>query len=127
MNHLLSGVKEVRICIDGADELAEKDQSNIISGLLPLAQGSILGTLCKMLFTSRDIRPISKHLAKHVTIALSEERMSIEPAISIYIKDSLADFREQMTGMGRQHDLVDRIEHDLVVKAEGLGSYKVPM
>lgn len=119
ISYLLNGLEETRICVDGVDECAETDQSQVILGLLPLARPQESGGRCKILFTSRDIRSISRHLAKYPTMALSAERSFIEPAIRNFVHESLPDFPDQVAYEGHQ-DMVNRIEQDIVAKAEGL-------
>ena len=119
---LLSGVKESRICIDGVDECADKDQNQILGALLPLVQSTTMatGACCKILFTSRDIRSISRYLKKHPTVALNEERRSVDAAIDAFIHDKLQAFRNEIENVGQQQDLVDGVERELVSRAEGL-------
>ena len=120
---LLSGVEESRICIDGVDECAEKDQAQILGGLLPLAQPStstIDPPSCKILFTSRDIRSISRHLKKNTTVALSEERRFVDASIKSFIHDELQVFRNETELVGQQEQIVDGVKHELVSRAEGL-------
>ena len=117
---LQRGTSELYICVDGIDECADKDQAQIILGLTPLVQPQDTGSNCKILFASRDIRAISKHLKKYTTVALTQERRFIESAIQSYVHDSLLRLRDQGQFKEQQKDLIDRVEHDLVVKAEGL-------
>ena len=117
ISNLISSTKDVRIVIDGLDECLDKDQSNIVTSLLPFTQTT--STICKLLFTSRDLRLISRHLKKHLTVALSDERLFIENGIKSYVEDSLSSFQDQLESLGQDKDLVTRIQHDLTAKADG--------
>ena len=122
---LSSATRELRICIDGVDECAEKDQTQIISAILPLVQQSASNTLCKVLFATRDTRPLARHLAKFATISLTEERSLIDPAIKGLVQASLPSLSRQIGDDSPQNDLIARIEHDLVTKAEGTKKSKI--
>ncbi|KAI4141626.1 MAG: hypothetical protein LQ340_007585 [Diploschistes diacapsis] len=52
-------------------------------------------------------------------MALSAERSFIEPAIRNFVHESLPDFPDQVAYEGHQ-DMVNRIEQDIVAKAEGM-------
>ena len=119
ISHLSSAIKDLRICIDGIDECSGKHQVQIISGVLPLAQLPASNTVCKVLFASRDIGSLSKHLAKYTTICLTEERSAIEPAIKGLISESLPRLEGKLNALDQNDDMFARIEHDLVAKAEG--------
>ena len=123
---LVASSKDVRICIDGLDECAKKDQASIILSLLPFINTPAAGTVCKILLTSRDIQSISKHLKERVTISLSEERQFIDPAIKYYIQESTNSLQGQLENLGQQEDLVARIQNELVAKADGNCTHGFP-
>ena len=116
---LLSVTNRSYICVDGIDECTAKDQTQIINGILSLVQPSAADANRKALFTSRDIRTISKHLKTFTTVALSEQRNFVDAAIKSYVRDHLTNFRDQMENVGSSIDLVPKIEHELVSRAEG--------
>ncbi|KAK2802065.1 hypothetical protein FQN51_004975 [Onygenales sp. PD_10] len=116
---LLSAVNHVRLVIDGIDEFPEKDQKQIISDLIPLACVAATGAECKLLFSSRDIQPISRTLARQRTVSLSDERKAIDGAIKSFIRDNLTDATPHFRGKGLE-SIIDTVEEELIQKANGM-------
>ena len=116
---LLSSLPSVRIVIDGLDEFDRIHHDQILKDLLPFASARNAESICKILFTSRDIVPISKHLVKYSKICLSDERGSIDVAIQSFIKDSLVDIRHNLDDRRVGSLEMGKIEQDLIEKAEG--------
>lgn len=115
---LLTAEKNVRIVVDGVDEFPEKDQKQVISDLIPLASISGTGIECKILFSSRDIPPISKQLARYSTICLSSERKAIDAAIKSYICHNLTSLNPHFMD-ARLKDIMNSVEEELINKAQG--------
>jgi hypothetical protein len=86
---LLLSIPSVRIVIDSLDEFEQKDQSQIITDIIPFASANDIRTVCKVLISSQDINPITKHLLKRPIISLNKERAAIDAAIQSFVKHSL--------------------------------------
>jgi hypothetical protein len=116
---LLLSIPSIRIVIDGLDEFEQKDQSQILNDVIPLASASNLGAVCKILILSRDINPISKHLSKRSTISLSKERAAVNAAIQSFVQHSLIDIRRNLDDMNVDSSITAKVERDLIEKADG--------
>ncbi|KAK2755707.1 hypothetical protein FQN54_005857 [Arachnomyces sp. PD_36] len=116
---LITAENHVRIVVDGIDEFPEKDQKQIINDLIPLASIAETGAESKILFSSRDIQPISKQLSRYPTVCLSGEREAIDAAIKSYIGHSLANLRPQFMDT-RCKDIMNSVEKELIKKAQGM-------
>jgi hypothetical protein len=116
---LLLSIPSVRIVIDGLDEFEQKDQSQILNDIIPFASASDAGAVCKVLISSRDINPITKHLSKRSTISLNKERAAIDAAIQSFVQYSLIDIRRNINEKNVDNSIMAKIERDLIEKAEG--------
>jgi hypothetical protein len=115
---LLSSIPSVRIIIDGLDEFEQKDQSQILNDLVHFASTQNSNAICKILFASRDIPTIARHLSKRITVSLNEERESITQGIRSYVSHKLREIRVNFGAMIGD-EVIARIECDLIEKAEG--------
>lgn len=116
---LLLSIPSVRIVIDGLDEFERKDQNQILNDVLPFASPSDIGAVCKVLISSRDIYPISKHLSKRSTISLNKERAFINAAIQSFVQHSFVDIRQKLDDMNVDSSITSEVERDLIEKADG--------
>jgi hypothetical protein len=116
---LLLGIPSVRIVIDGLDEFEPKDQSQILNDILPLASTNDGGAVCKVLISSRDINPITKHLSRKSTISLSKERAVVNSAIQSFVQHCLLDIHRNLDDMNIDISILAEVEHDLIEKADG--------
>lgn len=116
---LLSAEKHVRIVLDGIDEFPDKDQKQVISDLIPFAAVFATGAECKILFSSRVVRPISRNLARQPTISLSNERKAIDAAIKSFVRCNFKEIRPQFMGKDLEK-IMDSVEQALTHKANGM-------
>jgi putative cell wall-binding protein len=117
---LLLSIPSVRIVIDGSDEFEQKDQSQILKDIIPLASASDMGTICKVLISSRDINPIAMHLSKRSTISLNKERAAVNAAIQSFVQHNL---RQNLNELNIDSSIMAKVERDLIEKADdGLNS-----
>jgi len=116
---LLQGFRITRIVVDGLDECDESDQKDIIEDLRRLAGVSPSGSICKILFVSRDISSISQHLRKMSSINLSFERTAIDSAIKSFVISKLDPVREKVLHMNLGSGLIDSISSEILEKADG--------
>jgi hypothetical protein len=109
----------VRIVIDSLDEFEQKDQSQIITDIIPFASANDIRTVCKVLISSQDINPITKHLLKRPTISLNKERAAIDAAIQSFVKHSLINICKSLDDMKVDNSIIAKVEQNLIEKAEG--------
>lgn len=114
---MLQSVQQVRIVIDGLDELDEKDHSNVLKLLLTFI--TMTGADVKMLVASRDVKHISKMLRRYTTLKLNDERQAIEAAIKSYVHFDIADLRTRFGHTYMGQTVVGEVEDRLVEKSDG--------
>ncbi|KAF2458815.1 hypothetical protein BDY21DRAFT_212358 [Lineolata rhizophorae] len=93
---LLSSAQASRIVVDGLDELPYADQRQVLLDLLPLASvktRDASSSICKIIFTSRDIPQISKQLGRRPQINLNKEKEQLRVAIQLYVQHRLAEIQ----------------------------------
>lgn len=116
---LLLSISSVRIVIDSLDESEQKDQTQILNDIIPFASASDIGAVCKILISSRDISPISRHLSRRSTISLNKERLAINAAIQSFVQHSLINIRQNLNNMSIDSSIMAKVERDLIEKADG--------
>ncbi|KAK6855680.1 hypothetical protein PG995_007831 [Apiospora arundinis] len=116
LQNMFSLTKELRLVIDGIDEVASSEHRKLLRDLLQLTKST---PNLKLLLVSQDISTISVHLAKHSKITMSEERSSIEKDLGLIVRDSL----EEIAGLhGDQigKEVMSQLESSILTKAEGM-------
>ncbi|KAK4221969.1 hypothetical protein QBC38DRAFT_460884 [Podospora fimiseda] len=114
---ILPDFEEIRLVVDGVDELPTSEHKKIIKDLLELAKTSN-GTL-KLLFSSQDLPSIRPWLEKKPALALSHEQKLIMCDIELLVESSMEDLDESFGGA-----LPDQLKKDLTMgilaKANGM-------
>ncbi|KAK7960375.1 Vegetative incompatibility protein HET-E-1 [Apiospora saccharicola] len=116
LQNLFSLAKDLRLVIDGIDEIAPSEHQILLKDLLQLTKAA---PNLKLLLVSQDISTISKPLSKQSKLRMSDERSSIEKDLTLIVRDSL----EEIIGFhGDQigKDVLGQLERDILKKAEGM-------
>ncbi|KAK3989022.1 hypothetical protein QBC44DRAFT_359506 [Cladorrhinum sp. PSN332] len=106
---ILPDFEEVRLVVDGVDELPTSEHKPIIKDLLDLVKRSN-GTL-KLLVSSQDLPSIRPWLEKKPALPLSHEQNLIMRDIGLLVQSSMEDLDESFGGA-----LPDQLREDLVSK-----------
>ncbi|KAI8622934.1 hypothetical protein F5Y19DRAFT_468906 [Xylariaceae sp. FL1651] len=115
--HLLQHVDDLRIVVDGVDEVSSSIHRNLIKDLLSLTK--LPDTKCRLLVVSQDVPSISTQLARAPRLSLNEESRSIERDLSMIIDDRLEDINDQHSG-ALGEDVICSVKRDILAKAEGM-------
>lgn len=103
----------VRLVVDGLDECGLGDQRQILHELLELLKDN--EDKIKILLSSREGVYISKRLKKVPTISLTDNSVSVERDIHLYVRQHLLEIRSK----GFHQHIIDEIELSVVKKAKG--------
>ncbi|KAK8013246.1 hypothetical protein PG991_009517, partial [Apiospora marii] len=110
----LSG--DIRLVVDGIDEIAPSEHRNLLKTLLDLTKST---QNLKLLLVSQDIPTIAQRLSKQSKLRMSEEKGSIEKDLGLIIRDKLEDITE-LYGDQIAEDVITKLESDILKKAEGM-------
>ncbi|KAK7908998.1 hypothetical protein PG985_014876 [Apiospora marii] len=110
----LSG--DIRLVVDGIDEIAPSEHRNLLKTLLDLTKST---QNLKLLLVSQDIPTIAQRLSKQSKLRMSEEKGSIEKDMGLIIRDKLEDITE-LYGDQIAEDVITKLESDILKKAEGM-------
>lgn len=115
LQDLLSLTEELRLVIDGIDEVAPSEHRNLFRDLLQLTKSS---PTLNVLLVSQDIPTIARQLSKQKELKMSEERKSIDKDLGLIVKDSLEDI-VQMYGNQITEEDVQKLQTKILEKANG--------
>jgi hypothetical protein len=112
---LLATFDDMRIVIDGVDELGESDHRRFLNDIIFV---STANPACKLLVSSQELSSISTVMAKKSTMFIGEEDVNIQKDISAIAESALRDIN------ARNHNFMDdatlRSSCDKILsKAEG--------
>ncbi|KAK8109245.1 hypothetical protein PG984_015046 [Apiospora sp. TS-2023a] len=116
LHNLFSLAGDLRLVIDGIDEISPSEHQILLKDLLQLTKAA---PNLKLIVVSQDISTISKPLFKQNKLRMSDERCSIEKDLSLIVRDSLeeiAGFHGDQIGK----DVLGQLESDILKKAEGM-------
>ncbi|TVY25509.1 Vegetative incompatibility protein HET-E-1 [Lachnellula hyalina] len=113
LEKLVQAIPSIRIIVDGLDEYPLSDQRTILNELLSLSK--LPGGQCRILFSNRESENINRRLNGKPTISLRDENVDLKKDIGLYVHAELDSFRGDFG-----NDLIDRIERQIVAKADGM-------
>ena len=119
---LLSVLDNVRIIVDGLDELENREHKPVLQELISLTTTSNLGN-CKLLLSSREVQTITRLLSKRPTLRLSEERKFIAQAIHAYVHHIFSDLQDRFHELFVAEETLNEIEDKIVERSEGMFLY----
>ncbi|KAK4164640.1 hypothetical protein QBC43DRAFT_45733 [Cladorrhinum sp. PSN259] len=114
---VLPNFEEIRLVVDGVDELPATEHKSVIKDLLELAKKAN-GSL-KILISSQDLPSIRPWLGAKPTLPLSHERDFIMRDIQILVQSSMEDLDESFGG-GLPEQLRDELTSQILEKADGM-------
>lgn len=88
LQNLCTLTGDLRLVIDGIDEVASLEHRNLLRDLLQLTK---FAPNIHLLLVSQDISTISLQLSKQNKLPMSEERSSIEKDLGLIVRDSLEE------------------------------------
>ncbi|KAF4546252.1 uncharacterized protein LTHEOB_4249 [Lasiodiplodia theobromae] len=124
LTDLLSGIPSSRLVIDGIDECEPEEQKFIIQEFSRLTSQGGSAHICKVLFSSRDIPTVSRHLrtkkSKASELPLAREEIAVRAAIKSVVDKRLLDLQDDWDEIDPDPEIVKRVKHELVEKANGM-------
>ncbi|KAI0537717.1 hypothetical protein GGR58DRAFT_470502 [Xylaria digitata] len=114
---LIQYYDDLRIIIDGVDEVSASVHQLLIKELLSLARHR--EARCRLLIVSQDLPSISSQLLRIPRLSLNEERESIEKDLSLIIHSRLQDINDLHQGALGAATILS-ITNDILAKAEGM-------
>ena len=112
LEKMIASLPTIRIVIDGLDECPQSEQEEIIEDLLRI-RGRVSGA-CKVLFSSRKHRTISKYLQSKPTLRLDDNAENVNATIASFVQPRLQYLRT-----GFDPIIVDELGSQLLSKANG--------
>jgi hypothetical protein len=121
LSQLFIQVDDMRLVVDGLDEVAEGEHRALVKGLLRLVQDQ---TSARLLLVSQDIPSISRQLPKRARLSMNDERLkeAVSKDIALIVGstmdeliDDLVDTSSVIIGREEREALVAAISN----KAEG--------
>lgn len=123
LTDLLSGIPSSRLVIDGIDECEPEEQKFIIQEFSRLTSQGGTAHTCKVLFSSRDIPTVSRHLrtkkSKVSELPLAREENAIRAAIRSVVDKRLLDLQDGLDEIDPDPEILKKVKHELVEKANG--------
>ncbi|TVY46999.1 Vegetative incompatibility protein [Lachnellula occidentalis] len=113
LEKLVQAIPSIRIIVDGLDEYPLSDQRTILNELLSLSK--LHGAQCRILFSNRESENINKRLNGRPTISLRDQDVDLKNDIGLYVHAELDRLRGDFGNA-----LIDRIERQIVAKADGM-------
>ncbi|KAI0521714.1 hypothetical protein F5B22DRAFT_662043 [Xylaria bambusicola] len=114
---LIQHFDDLRIIIDGIDELSTSVHRPLIKELLFLTGHR--QEKCRLLIVSQDLPSISSELSRIPRLSLNEERSSIEKDLSLIVQARLQEIDDTYQG-ALGVDTILSIKNDILAKAEGM-------
>ncbi|KAF5231060.1 hypothetical protein FAUST_9501 [Fusarium austroamericanum] len=113
---LMTAFQDLRIIIDGIDEVSYSQHRELIKTLASLAEVQIN---CKILFASQNIPTIFSSLKSKPQLKLGEKTLSIEKDIDLIVAASLQELSDRHDG-GIPGSVLASIGKSIQEKAEGM-------
>lgn len=123
LTDLLSGIPSSRLVIDGIDECEPEEQKFIIQEFSRLTSQGGPAHICKVLFSSRDIPTVSRHLrtkkSKASELPLAREENAVRAAIRSVVDKRLLELQDELDEIDPDPIVVEKVKHELVERANG--------
>jgi hypothetical protein len=116
---LLKACASTRIIIYGLDECSEKEAALVLKETLNLASCNAGPVFCKVLYSSRDVDPMSKSLVSKANISLGCEGEGLNAAINGFVKAKVDQLTSNLDGIELEEDFHSYLEQQLIDKANG--------
>ncbi|KAI5861038.1 hypothetical protein GGS23DRAFT_205824 [Durotheca rogersii] len=113
---LLQRFDDVRLVVDGIDEIPSSEHRSLIKDLIQLtksAQG------CKILLISQEVPSIASSLSKQPKLCITDEKALVQQDIAMMVDGSLEDLNGTHGGIIEKAEL-RKLKRDIMEKAEGM-------
>ncbi|KAH6869113.1 hypothetical protein B0T10DRAFT_313885, partial [Thelonectria olida] len=114
--HLLARIPDIRLVVDGIDEISATEHRDLIPDLLRLTN---LVSECKLLLISQDLPSISVKLGKQVRLSIGEEEANVRKDMAAIVEGSLRDIDGQHNGVLGE-EVLQSLQSEILRKSEGM-------
>ncbi|RYP58606.1 hypothetical protein DL770_010393 [Monosporascus sp. CRB-9-2] len=118
---ILAEFDDIRLLVDGIDELPASEHKTLINELIQLAKAS--NHSCKLLISSQDLPSIRPHLsqkpAQKCILFLGDEKSAMEKDVGIIVTNSLEDLNQNV-GTVIVPPLMEELRSKILQKSEGM-------
>lgn len=116
----------VHLILDGLDEAETETQRRLITLLTKISnQGRSNGSVFKVLISCRMSPLLLQLLKKWVLVSLSDEKRSVEDAISLYSKNRLEAINDRLYELHIWRDKIPGLAQKIAIKADGIYTFKL--
>ncbi|KAM6529652.1 hypothetical protein FALCPG4_007781, partial [Fusarium falciforme] len=114
--HLLAQIDDVRLVVDGLDEISASEHRQLISDLLRLTKSI---PECKLLLISQDIPSISVQLSKQARFSMADEQANVRKDLAAIVEGSLTELKSRhLDALGAE--ALRNLQSEILQKAEGM-------
>lgn len=117
---ILAGFHNIRLLVDGIDELPESEHKPLINELIHLTEASNYRP-CKLLISGQDLPHIRQLLSKKQkksTLFLGDARGAIEKDVGVIVTSPLRDLDENI-GIAIGPPVIEELQNKILQKSEG--------
>ena len=113
---ILAEFDDIRLIVDGIDELPESEHKTLVNELINLTKAS--DNSCKLLISSQDRPRIRALLSKKCTLFLRDVKSEIEKDVELIVTNSLEDL-DQNIGIVIAPHVIEELRNKILQKSEG--------
>ena len=121
LNDLLSNFQNVRLLLDGLDEMDVGEHRRILNEIMLLGLRGNDAQTCKLLVLSQDLPSISSILSKKSTMSLNDANGAIDDAIRAFVRGRFEGIKERYAG-AIPESTIDAGAEKILAKANGKAS-----
>lgn len=112
---LLTAFKDIRIIIDGIDEVSPSQHRELMKTLVSIAESQ---ENCKLLFSSQDIPSIKGNLKGKPTLFIGAESSAVAKDINTIVESSLEEINDKHGG-SIPADTLTEVHGSILERAQG--------
>jgi nucleoside-triphosphatase THEP1 len=107
------------IILDGLDECESGKQARVVSLMDQITSGGNVGTVCKVLVSSRPTPLLVKRLRRKQVVSLGDQGSEVEHAIKKYTSQRLRSLHDRLCQLELESADIEEIEDAVAKKADG--------
>ena len=123
LTELLQGLGSVRLIVDGIDEWAERDQTELLKDLSQIISTDQSSHICKIMIASRETIVTSRRKKdkSSMTISLStgDESLAVTRSIVSFVNDKLSNLPDHCDELDPDSSIMAHVKKTLIEKSHG--------
>ena len=122
---LLQGFDSVRLVVDGIDEWAPRDQTELLQDLSQMISTDQSSHICKVMVASRETAEILRSLRRKdlskMSISLSngDEGLAVTRSIAGFVNDKLSDLPDHFAELDPDTSIIAHVKRTLLERSNG--------